>query len=353
MDMNTLLSKINLPSVLVFNELESLETNDDEELTIHTYGNDHYLVQWSKSSRMKCRERMELKDFPFDLQRLTLDLRLDAPDASKKYDMGISVVQFHQQAIELTEWEMYPPSIRRHGTDRSEVKIKARRHHMYYLQNIAGTMFMLSLLGLLTFQMDVGDIGSRVGTVLTLILTAVAFKFILSESLPKVPYNTMMDYYIMFAMLSLAATSVICICPAYIPEERVNYRSKINKYLCICAGAVIVLTSVAWIIWAEVRFRITLYDDEEHEQYGSASWSIVNPIKRIIFIINEARRHQDKSASCSVLKPIKRVRPKQDSSNKPGSGDNESKATKGDNWYSYIFSSDKLSIRRPTENNQS
>ena len=47
-------------------------------------------------------------------------------------------------------------------------------------------MFFLSLLGLLAFSMPVDDIGSRVNTLLTLVLTSVAFKFVLDSALPKV-----------------------------------------------------------------------------------------------------------------------------------------------------------------------
>ena len=79
-------------------------------------------------------------------------------------------------------------------------------------------MFALSLLGLLAFTMPIDDISGRVNTLLTLILTSVAFKFILAGALPKVPYNTLLDYYVLLSCGTLALNAFLSVVPLYLPQ---------------------------------------------------------------------------------------------------------------------------------------
>jgi hypothetical protein len=58
-----------------------------------------------------------------------------------------------------------------------------------------------------SFFFESTDIGGRLSVTYTLVLTSVAFKFVVSGSLPQIPYQTWLDIYVLtsFVILFLIA----------------------------------------------------------------------------------------------------------------------------------------------------
>ena len=110
----------------------------------------------------------ELHDFPFDTQDLNLQFRLNDTLTWDAFDLTVVTVQFHKQALVQTEWCAYAPMIKRDSPAHkvTKVQLKFRRLSWFYVQNIAISMLFISSLALLSFVMDVTDLGSRVSTCL-------------------------------------------------------------------------------------------------------------------------------------------------------------------------------------------
>merc|ERR1712079_275832 len=49
------------------------------------------------------------------------------------------------------------------------------------------------------FSLDKEDVSDRFATLFTLLLAAVAFQYIINSELPKLPYLTLMDKYVLFS----------------------------------------------------------------------------------------------------------------------------------------------------------
>lgn len=87
-----------------------------------------------------------------------------------------------------------------------------QRQPMYYLTNIALPMMVLTYLGFLSFAVSFDgsrlDTSDRLSITLTLLLTAVAYKFVVASAIPQVSYLTLLDKYISlcFAFLCLIIT---------------------------------------------------------------------------------------------------------------------------------------------------
>ena len=64
-------------------------------------------------------------------------------------------------------------------------------------------MFLIVSLGFPCLLIQGRDLGERLGLILTLLLTAVAYKNQISEHLPKCPYLTHLDKYVIFCILML------------------------------------------------------------------------------------------------------------------------------------------------------
>jgi hypothetical protein len=200
-----------------------------------------------------CRERFELDHFPFDSQDLSLDLRLNDPKTWDLYNLTVNAVQFNRQALELTEWNVHNPVVKRESPKEkfTKVSLKVERFYSFYIQNIVLMMFSLDLLGLSAFAVEIADVGTRVNILLTLILTTVAFKFVLSGSLPKVSYNTAIDYYIIMAYSSLAMMTVLLVIASIIKDPiKAVYANHFFALLSLCA---IIATLIGWLAWS---FRI-------------------------------------------------------------------------------------------------
>ena len=216
------------------------------------------MIMWNCGYRITCREIFELEAFPFDCNDLTLQLRLNDPQTWDKFDLTIQIVQFNKAALYQTEYDICAPCIERGSPNHkvSDVHLRVSRLAQYYVQNIVVMMFSLSLLGLLAFIMEVQDLGDRVSTVLTVILTAVAFKFVIDGSLPKVPYNTVIDYYILSSSLTLAAMCFLCVIPSFSFWGDEESQITINNYLGFGSCCGIVLELIIWWIWAKHKADI-------------------------------------------------------------------------------------------------
>ena len=70
-----------------------------------------------------------------------------------------------------------------------------------------GVMLAICSLSFTAFAIPREELGDRMSIVLTLLLTAVAFKLVIADALPKVSYFTALDKYMnaMFALLFIVA----------------------------------------------------------------------------------------------------------------------------------------------------
>ena len=78
------------------------------------------------------------------------------------------------------------------------VSVRVTRHANFYLYNIVFPMGLFSLMGILApFAIPLEDGGTRIGITLTLVLTAAAYKFAISQMVPTVSYLTLIDVYVL------------------------------------------------------------------------------------------------------------------------------------------------------------
>ena len=88
------------------------------------------------------------------------------------------------------------------------LSLKAIRRPEYYLWNVVVPEFFLVLLAMPSFFMEGDALGDRHNIVLTLLLTAVAYKQYLGDILPKCSYNTKLDQYVLFCVAIIGLLGV-------------------------------------------------------------------------------------------------------------------------------------------------
>lgn len=112
------------------------------------------------------------------------------------------------------------------------LSISISRCSSYFFWNIEALMFLLTLMGGATFACE-RSAADRLGLSLTLVLTAVAFKFVISADLPKISYLTLLDKYVLgcFVFLALVVLeNAFCEMP-FISGEHGDYEFAI-AWLC-------------------------------------------------------------------------------------------------------------------------
>lgn len=202
-------------------------------------------ILWGQDFRVCCTERLELHDFPFDHQDLSMEFKLNDPASWERFDLHVYYVQFNLQVLLLKEWEVLSPVVERISPEAkfTRVSLRVRRVPDYYIMNVVLVMFGLSLLGLLSYRMEISDVANRVIILLTLILTSVSFKFILAGSLPKVRVWHARGHCGVPLFLTVSAHSLGCLA---ICVQFFNLRTFSMSSPCIVVIIIIIMYSLVY-----------------------------------------------------------------------------------------------------------
>ena len=133
-----------------------------------------------------CHETFELHDFPFDRQDLRITLKFVNSLLWDRYELVVHAVQFQRDAADLQEWLLCEPLVEQASSTTSSIKLQIKRMATFWITNVVLVMSALSMTSVLAFACEVDAIGDRLSITLTLLLTSVAFKLVMAESLPKV-----------------------------------------------------------------------------------------------------------------------------------------------------------------------
>lgn len=204
-------------SLELFNQITADQTEDPQFVILRTYPESakepdevETATIWMQfmEGLYECKEYQELEFFPFDLQDLSLDFQLTTRADIDKFDFRLHTVEFYRPCLQMAEWTMYPPESDRKGTAKTSVRLRATRKPRYYITNIVGMMCILNCMCIAAFGIEVPDIADRLSVTMTMMLTAVAFKFIVGDQLPKVSYNTYLDFYLLYTMFFMFMCSI-------------------------------------------------------------------------------------------------------------------------------------------------
>ena len=87
---------------------------------------------------------------------------------------------------------------------RFKVLIPIERDPAHILVHVTLPMFLIVATAFTSTFLGEDQLGDQLGIILTMFLTAVAFQFVVSSSIPEKPYLTMVDKYIIFSFMLLA-----------------------------------------------------------------------------------------------------------------------------------------------------
>lgn len=165
---------------------------------------------------------MDLRTFPFDSQRLEVYLHpynYQNKEVVLVYEPGMTGAWEQDKGI--AEWEKHGINIKENTVEYARVEgekqhfselvvdVNIGRRSGHIIFSIVLPLLILVALSWCVFWMDEETIASRVNISIVGILSVVAYYFVVLNNVPKIPYLTMMDTFMIMTFLILALTIVI------------------------------------------------------------------------------------------------------------------------------------------------
>ncbi|KAG2438144.1 hypothetical protein HXX76_005753 [Chlamydomonas incerta] len=282
-----------------------LEWMEAELLEVTTRGWERLVrgddLEWHFRARIKFAEQFELQRFPFDWQSLSMTLSCmypaEWPNVEAQIRAGLPPdgrrhVQVHLQPVDAVNladssscvssaagagsgnpteaiiffrdgfllrsiWSyrghsvqhwLSHPSLSGQGKRYSNLQFSLHfsRVATYYTYNILLPLWLLTGLGFCAFSLDVAaSTGDRLSLLVTLLLTAAAYKIVVSSALPLVSYLTRLDWYVLVAFGLLVALTVETAAVATVADEAV--REKLDWALAAGLGGAWGLFSLGFV----------------------------------------------------------------------------------------------------------
>ncbi|KAK3799495.1 hypothetical protein RRG08_052680 [Elysia crispata] len=174
-------------------------------------------------------ESMELQDFPFDTQHLSVVIIAEESEVELVEDAREPSLVNHLSFVDEQEWlikdlvECVPGN--KDSSDLGNVlpagtmlvvRVHATRRGGFFFWNVLVIMCLICSLIFCTFSVSREHPTNRLQLSFTVVLTTIAFKFVTNQHLPKVSYLTVLDKYILSSIVLMHLVSVwhSCICLA-------------------------------------------------------------------------------------------------------------------------------------------
>lgn len=288
------------PAIQIRNKVsEKFSKTWYEVLTIN---GEAYLVQKSRQIGTFA-ERLELHDFPFDSQPLNVcftsslpesELEL-VPDTVKPSEIGVSCY------IHAQEWDLEPFVESETSVAATEegyspilnIRGLASRKYSFFIWNIIIIMTLIGSLPLTTFAINRNNPQRRLLLGFILALTGVSFRFMANQSIPKIPYQTLLDRYLLVSMLF---NYLVCIWHIIVSrfEDDSDTQGTMDLYAFIATVIIYIAYQLAFLIVVVVKILLKQRKIKEKVQVyqtnlenASNAVQVKNPIK-----VNKLQKRQ-------------------------------------------------------------
>lgn len=168
-------------------------------------------------------EKLELENYPFDIQRLNLDVISNQPISKcllvNNNDSNPSIV-LTSNFRDSQEWYLHNfVGVEKNFTSSSKYSIDDSVHSKlkffcvvsrkpgYFYWNAFYLIFIISAMSFNVFSVSVTSYPQRLSATTTLVLTSVSFKWVINRSLPPIAYLTSLDLYSIIAISFLVILS--------------------------------------------------------------------------------------------------------------------------------------------------
>jgi hypothetical protein len=199
------------PQLQILNE-QSLRTTFPRMAEIRPDGEVIYRQRfWGKLS-----QPLELRAFPFDSQRLEITL-VGLAWGSVPYSLNIDPESRLSESLRIPDWEIqgweFVPKnlpIGRHGAGVSAAvfSVDVKRETAFFTLKVITPLLLIVAMSWLVLWLDPSLAAPRISVAVTTMLTLIAYRFAIGSMVPRLPFLTTLDYFVLastvLVFLSLA-----------------------------------------------------------------------------------------------------------------------------------------------------
>lgn len=268
------------PVVNVANAKSTDVVNDWTNPKLYFFpGTGEFYFQTKQNINVLCLEGYEFKNFPFDVQDLCIKLVPTYDQENKKefvrlvpHDRYRCICSF--KICELNDFYLHNKCVTEvlegdGGWDVINIRLKAIRRWQHYIYRLCGILSLVTLSGCLGFRIDIEDgFSDATAYFSTVLLTVVAFMFVVHSTLPPIPYLTLLDKFI-FSMLVYVIVQMIFL--ALFTVESVHMTESFAFWFSIILWIIIHVLFAVWGYFASVfeQKKLTMNTMELREHMGS------------------------------------------------------------------------------------
>ena len=216
------LNEIWHPRVQILNQ-QRLVNTFPQSVEIHPDGEVIYRQRvWGNFS-----QPLELSEFPFDTQRLEITLanlsfgsqkiRLKpSPDSGVSENLSIP-------DWEIMQWDFVAEDLRLDNesslTPGMVFSLEAKRYTNYFRFKVILPLILIVMMSWLVFWIDPSLISSQISVAVTAMLTMIAYRFALAGMLPRLPFLTTLDFFVMASTIMVFLSMVEVVYTAYLSTD--------------------------------------------------------------------------------------------------------------------------------------
>lgn len=209
-------------------------------------------------------QRLNLRRFPFDHQELIIPIVAVGYTASE-----VEIVDLEEQRsgisgivkdLSIPDWDVVNWELRRGivnvipgraGIPGMTFHMEVARHHGYYLLKVILPLCLIVAMSWVAFSIDPEEISTNISVAITAVLTIVAYRFAISESLPKVSYMTRMDAFILGSMIMVFMTVGQIVINASLVKRGLQHRARkldiMARIIYPVTFAILTLWTLGWL----------------------------------------------------------------------------------------------------------
>jgi hypothetical protein len=192
--------------------------------------------------------RLDLKDFPFDTQVFRIQIVAPgmtaaelqfAPD-EEMIELGMKDAAGIAEDITVPDWEVtswtagsrpyrITPSVDLAGY---AFEFRAQRRSAHYLLKVIIPLLLIVMMSWMVFWIDPENASSKISVSVTSMLTLIAYRFAIGAQVPRIPYSTRLDTFVMSStVLVFVALVTVTFTTTLARRGREDAAKRIDRWL--------------------------------------------------------------------------------------------------------------------------
>ncbi len=245
------------PRVGIANETNSVNHRFPDSVEVNADGTVLYRQLYVGSFS----QPLHLKSFPFDKQNFRVHLvavRYSADEVEfvpnqKWIDSGLRDAAGIAPSITLPDWRIEKWNVQHRGYSLSPgleyagylFEFTASRNVQHYIWKVILPLVLIVIMSWAVFWIDPKQASSQINIAITSMLTLIAYRFSVGNDVPRLPYTTRLDAFILTSTLLVFFSLIEVLITAVLDDNhRTAQSKKIDRYCRAVFPAIFVIASI-------------------------------------------------------------------------------------------------------------